>query len=219
MSARVLQQRAPGLATWCADHPAGTPGRGWERSVRAYLVAADDATVLVDPIAPAAGWDELDEAVERHGRAVVVLLSRAGHFRDAGELARRYAAAVHGHPAAADRGAPDYRPIAPRDRLPGDVDVLAFDVPGLDRTPLYLTSHRAIAPGDILVRAGGALRLWWVAEDESDERFLAERHIPTLRRWLDDPVDHVLTAHGAPVVGDGGRELEAAFGRPPWDVS
>ena len=89
----------------------------------------------------------------------------------------------------------------------------------LDHTPLYFSSHRAIVPGDIFVRAEGELRLWWVPEDEDDLRFLNERHIPTLRSWLESPVDHVLTSHGTPTIGGGGHELAAALARPIWSIS
>ncbi len=217
-----VKQDGPGLWCWSAPHPEWTPGGGWDQDVWAYCVDAEDAIVLVDPIAPLADEAvQLREAITSREKRVIVALSRAGHFRDSAAFAVEYQASIYGHPSAANRvphGA-EFHAVGPDDTLPGGARVLAFDVPGLDHTPLYFPSHSAIAPGDILLRAEGQLRLWWVPEDEADVRYLHERHIPALRRWLDSPVDRVLTSHGDPVLGRGAGELAAAFARPTWAVS
>lgn len=217
-----MREFAPGLWCWSAPHPDWTPGHGWEHDVWAFALEAEDAVVLVDPIAPL-GDDAARLASWVNGREkpVVIALSRAGHFRDAAVFARKHDAVVYGHAGAAGRVPPgvEFEALTERASLPGGAHVLSFDVPGLDHTPLYFPSHRAVAPGDILVREAGELRLWWVPEEEEDVRFLIERHIPALRRWLESPIDHVLTSHGGPVIGRGGDELSASFTRPTWAVS
>ena len=215
-------EHAPGLWCWSAPHPQWASGHGWEAEVWAYCVEADDALVLVDPITPTGdGGALLAALIETCQKPVAIALSRAGHFRDSARFARDFGASIYGHLAVAERVPSDvqFHAVSTGDVLPGAIRVLAFDVPGLDHTPLYLPSHRAIVPGDILVRAEGALRLWWVAEDDADVRYVNERHVPALRRWLDSPVDHILTSHGEPVLGGGGAELAAAFSRPPWAIS
>jgi hypothetical protein len=212
-----MRKLAPGLWGWSAPHPSWAPGVGWDEDVWAYGIDAGDVLLLVDPIAP----EQVGELVSRSEKPVAILLSRAGHFRDSAALAQRYGAAIYGEARAAER-VPDgveFRALSPGDGLPGGGHVLDYDVPGLDHAPLYLASHRAIVPGDILLRAEGELRVWWSPEDEDDVRFLEERHLPALRRWLDAPVDHVLTSHGEPVIGRGGDELAAALERPIWDVT
>ena len=206
---------APGLWRWSAGHPAWTPGHGWERIVNCYCVEAEDATLLVDPLVER--WTELDAIVERRGRPVHVLLSRAGHFRGSQEVHDRYSAPVWGHERARGRLRGDYRAVELGAELPGGARVLEYRQVH-DGTPLYLSSHRALVPGDIILAIDGELRVWWVAETEDEERELVEEHIPSLRVWLDLPLDHVLVSHGDYV--EGGRDaLAATFDRPPWDVS
>jgi hypothetical protein len=206
---------APGLWRWSVGHPAWTPGHGWERMVNCYCVEAEETTLLVDPLVEQ--WSELDAVVERRARPVHVLLSRAGHFRSSQEAHDRYDAPVWGHERARERLRGDYRVVHPGDDLPGRARVLEYRQV-YDGTPLYLSSHRALAPGDVVVAIDGELRVWWAAENEEELRELRQEHIPSLRPWLELPVEHVLVAHGAYV--EGGRdELAAAFARPPWDVS
>jgi hypothetical protein len=198
---------ARGLWRWSVDHPLWTPGHGWERIVNCYCVEAEDATLLVDPLVER--WAELD--------TVHVLLSRAGHFRSSQEAHDRYGGSVWGHERARERLRGDYRAVELGDQLPGGAHVLEYRQV-YDGTPLYFSSHHALAPGDIVVSIDGELRVWWVAENEDELRELHEEHVPSLLRWLELPVEHVLVAHGAYV--EGGRdELAAAFARPPWDVS
>jgi hypothetical protein len=218
-----VRELARGLWGWSSPHPGWGPGRGWDRDVWAYFVDAGDANLLVDPIAPAERDEasRLDALISSPGKPVVILLSRAGHFRDSASFAEEYGAAIYGESSAASR-VPDgiaFHAVTAGDALPGGAHVLAYDVPGLDHAPLYLSSHRAIVPGDILLRAEGELRVWWAPENEDDVRFLRERHLPALRRWLDAPVEHVLTSHGEPVIGRGADELAAALVRPTWTVS
>ena len=180
-----------------------------------YCVEADEATLLVDPLVER--WAELHAVVERRARPVHVLLSRAGHFRSSQEAHDRYGAPVWGHERGRERLRGDYRVVELGDDLPGGARVLAYRQV-YDGTPLYLPSHRALAPGDLVVSIGGELRVWWAAENEEELEELRHEHIPSLRPWLELPLEHVLVAHGAYV--EGGRdELAAAFARAPWDES
>ena len=220
--ASEVHQPLPGLWCWSSPHPEWTPGHGWDEDVWAYCVDTGDTIVLIDPIALRGDVpDPVDSLISSRGRPVVVALSRAGHFRDSALFARRFDATIFAEARAQPRVPQHgkFQPVSAGDSIPGGASVLPFDVPGLDHTPLYLPSHRAIVPGDILVRTEGELRLWWVPEDENDIRFLNERHVPALRRWLEQPVEHILTSHGEPVLGGGGEELAAAFARPIWAVS
>ena len=157
--------------------------------------------------------------MERAGAEVAVLLSRAGHFRSSQAVHDRYGALVYGNEHGRERLDPadDYRVVAAGDALPGAVRALESRAIH-DETPLYLASHEALAVGDLVVAVEGALRVWWVAESDDDVREYHEEHVPSIRAWLDLPIEHVLVSHGAYVPG--GREaLAAALARPPWDVS
>jgi hypothetical protein len=218
-----LEALAPGLTRWAAAHPAWQPGHGWEREVAAYLVETATATLLLDPLVPArdedAFWRWLDRELARLEKPVAVLLSRAGHFRSSQALHDRYGAIVYGNERARDRLDPvrDFRAVEPGSKLPGDVRALHTRAI-YDETPLFFPSHGALAVGDLVVSVENELRVWWVAEDEAEEREYHEQHVPSLREWLELPIEHVLVSHGDYVPG-GGAALAAAFDRPPWNVS
>jgi len=216
------EELAPGLRRWTAPHPAWEAGRGWERDVAAYLVETADAMLLLDPLVPTndlAFWQWLDAEVERAKKTVAVVLSRAGHFRSSQAMYDRYGAAVYGHERARDRLEPvrHYCAVAPGTEAPGGVQALSSRAI-YDETPLYFTSHGALGVGDLIVSVGGELRVWWVAENEAEVREYHEEHVPSLRKWLELPIEHVLVSHGDYVPG-GGAALATAFERPPWVAS
>lgn len=67
-----------GVFRWELPHPEWTPedaegGRGWERVVASYLFETADGPVLVDPLVPDDGWDELAGLLR--GRTPHVLLT------------------------------------------------------------------------------------------------------------------------------------------------
>ncbi len=78
-------------------------------------------------------------------------------------------------------------------------------------TPLYFHARRAVAIGDVFISRDDGLHVWW-GHSASDDAWYRERLVPSLRRWLDLPIEHVLVAHGDLV---GPEELEAALARPP----
>jgi hypothetical protein len=199
-----VDELAPGLWRWTAEHPEWRPGEGWEPVVSCFYVEADDATVVIDPQLPAGVeearfWLHLDEDVGRRGRPVAVLLTTPYHRRSADVVAGRYGARV-------------YDGARPGDELPGGARVLE---PCDGASPFWLPSHGALAVGDALISVGGELRVWWVFHGEEDERDFRERWLPFLRSWLELPVEHVLVGHGEHVRG--GRDaLAAALEREPY---
>ena len=213
---------APGLWSWTAAHPEWQSGLGWGAEVRCFYVETDDATLVVDPLVPADEaerfWHALDRDVERRGRPVAVLLTQAAHARSASAVAARYDANVWGHEYARPKvgGAP-FHAVAPDDNAAGGARVLGVDQePDGSGTPLYLASHRAVAVGDVFIVVDGELRIWW-AHGASSGSWYRERLLPSLRRWLEFPIDHVLVAHGEQVEG-GSDQLAAALERPPYDM-
>jgi hypothetical protein len=217
-----VEELAPGLWAWTARHPDWQPGFGWPEEVRCFYAEAADATLLVDPLVPDDErdrfWDALDRDVERRRLPVAVLLTQAAHARSAGEVARRYEAEVRGHELARGKvgGAP-FQALEPGDAVAGGALALEFDQePGGSGTPLYLASHEALAVGDVLISIDGELRVWW-AHGASDEDWYRRRLLPSLRAWLELPIERVLVAHGEQVRG-GVEEIAAALERPPYDA-
>jgi glyoxylase-like metal-dependent hydrolase (beta-lactamase superfamily II) len=207
---------APGLWWWTARHPESKPNQTWDPVVRCFYVETADATAVVDPLVPhdeaARFWDALDRDVERRRRPVAVLLTQAAHARSAREVAARYGAEIWGHHGAREKvGDASFRVVRPSDEVPGG-RVLEFDQEERGSgTPLYFPSHRAVAVGDVFIARDDGLRVWW-GHGASDDRWYVERLVPSLRRWLELPIDHVLVAHGPQVAPS---ELAAALERPP----
>lgn len=209
---------APGLWWWTARHPDWQPSQSWDPEVRCFYAEAEDATLIVDPLVPHDEperlWSALDDDTGRRGLPVAVLLTQAAHARSAGEVASRYDAGVWGHEGARQKvGRVPFHTIAPGDEAPGDALALEFDQePRGSGTPLYLRSHRAVAIGDVFIAVDGELLVWWGHGAWAD-RWYRESLIPSLRRWLELPIEHVLVAHGELV---GPEELAAALERPPY---
>ena len=218
-----MEPLAAGLWRWSTPHPGWRPGHGWEERVASYYVAAPGAALLIDPLIHQRDGgvllSELDSRIAEHGEPVHILLSRAGHFRSSQLLHDRYDAPVWGHERGCERLSPtsDYRVVDAGAELPGESQVLGYRQV-YDATPLFVRSHAAIVPGDMVVAVGGELRFWWVSENEHDEREYQDEHLPSLAPWLELPIEHVLVSHGEYVAG-GGRALAGAFSRPPWAVS
>ena len=215
-----VDEIAPGLWSWTAPHPEWEPTHAWDADVRCFYVEADDATLVVDPLVPAEAadrfWRALDDDVERRRAPVAVLLTQAAHARSAGEVANRYGTDVWGHELARDKvaGAP-YHAIGPGSTLAGGTRTLEVDQePGASATPLYFPSHRALAVGDVLISVDGLLRIWWT-HGASEDEWYGGRLVPSLRRWLELDIEHLLVAHGDHVTG-GLDELAAALERPPF---
>jgi hypothetical protein len=217
-----VDELAPGLWRWTARSPDWSPGMSWEPEVSCFYAETGEATVLVDPLVPEDEaerfWSALDRDVERRKLRVAVLLTQAAHARSAGEVAQRYGGGVWGHEGARPKvGDAPFTAVEHGDELPGGVRALRFDQePGGSGTPLFLPSHGALAVGDVFISIDGELRVWWGDKHENGDWY-AERLLPSLRRWLELPIERLLIAHG-PQVGGGVDELAAALERPPHSL-
>jgi hypothetical protein len=207
---------AAGLWWWTARHPDWKPTQSWEPDVRCFYCEAEEATLVVDPLVPADDsarfWEALDRDVERRGRPVAVLLTQAAHARSAGTVASRYGASVWGHPKARSKvGEVQFHEVSPGDDVPGG-HALEFDQQENGTgTPLFLRSQGALAVGDVFISRADGLRVWWGHGASSDDWYY-EHLLPSLWRWLELPIEHVLVAHGPQVRPD---DLVAALDRPP----
>jgi hypothetical protein len=210
-----------GLWRWTARHPEWHPGE-FGAEVAAYAVRADGVTLLIDPLLPEGGTraavlEALDGIVD--GPAAI-LVTIPYHARSSEELAARYGAAIHGHPATAKRlgDASAFRVAEPGAALPGGARAFAIGRPRRFELPMWLPSQRAVVFGDAVVETGGELRVWaQSAVDEGRRRFHRERFNPTLEPLVGLDPRRVLVTHGEPVL-EGGRDALAAAlaGEPFW---
>ena len=204
----------PGLWWWTARHPDWQPEQSWRPEVRCFYLETDEATLVVDPLVPPddedAFWTALDRDVERRGLPVCVLLTQAAHARSAGDVAARYGAEVWGPAHASGKvGGARFRAVLPGDRVPGGQALEFEQEPGGSGTPLYFVSHAAVAVGDVFIARDDGLHVWG-GHGTSDETWYRERLLPSLRRWLELPIRHVLVAHASPSAPKGSRRASSA---------
>lgn len=193
-----LQRITDGLWRWTAQHPewdAEEDGE-WDREVGCVLYAADDATVLIDPLVvpedDSAAWAPLDRVVQERGLPVVVLTTIAFHARSREAAVRRY----------------DARDVRGPEGLPASVVAQPF--PAAAETMYWLPAVATLVPGDRLLNPEGrGLRPSPPSWTGLMPRPLdAPELAGVLRPLLDLPVERVLVSHGEPVL-DGAREALA----------
>ena len=212
----AIAEILPGVHHWTAPHPK-----------HGFIVSSywlDDGGVAIDPLVP------VDEGIEWFAQratppAAVVLCNRH-HYRQSGAFHERFGCPVlvprlglheftHAEPVS---------PYDPGDELPGGL--LAVEVGSLspDDGGLYLESLRALWLADTVVRHSTPdSRPGFVADFLMDDPPATKRGIlRALESILEThEVEHVMLAHGDPMLADGGeqlRELIAAGGRTADDA-
>lgn len=194
----AMQEIAPGLWHWTARHP----HLGSE--VSSYYLL--DERVAIDPLLPSEGtrWFEERDAIPEH-----VLLTNRHHDRHSWELHDAFGCEIHcienGIGELEGRG--PVTPFAFGDELPGGIVVHEVDAISPDETALYIPGHRALACADGVVRlAGGDLE--FVPDKLMDNpEYTKSGLLHAYRGLLGLDFEHLLLAHGAPLVGDGKRAL------------
>lgn len=193
-----MNEIAPGLWHWTAPHPhIGI-------DVSSHYLAAE--RVLLDPLLPAEGLEWFEE----HGRPEHVLMTNRHHDRDAWRFREAFGCTVHcvrnGLHEVAERGPAEA--FDSGDELPGGI--VAYEVGAIcpDETALHVPRHRALACADGVVRwpADGALTFvpdQFMDAPEQTKKGLREAY----RGLLELDFEHLLLAHGDPVVGTGKEAL------------
>lgn len=198
-SEALLREVLPGVHHWTAMHPSiGMP-------VSSYYV--ESAGVLVDPKAPDEGLD----ALVGLGRPQQVVLTSGLHVRDSAGFADAFDCVVR-----APRGA--------EPRVEGKLDAVPYDdgeevAPGVvglvigrlapDEGALHLQEERAIVFADALNHYGNAPTFFpdhLLGDDPpAVKRALTEAFESVLVREF----DHLLFAHGDPIIRGGKAALRA----------
>jgi hypothetical protein len=193
-----VQEIVPGIFHWTALHPR------IKTDVSSYYLSEE--RVLIDPMKPAEGlgW------FEGHGAPVAILLTNRHHWRQTGAFVDAFGCTVH----ASRPGMHEFthgeqvEPFDFGDELPGGI--VAHEVGAIcpDECALFIPRRRALACADGLVRMNGDPGFVpdHLMGDDADEvkRGLREAYA----RLADLDVEHLLLAHGDPVVGDGKATLE-----------
>jgi hypothetical protein len=196
-----MEEIAAGIWHWAARHP------GIGIRVHSYYLGAE--RVLIDPIAPVDGLEWFAE----HGPPTDILLTNRHHYRSSGLFVERFGVTVH----CVREGMHEFargEAVAPfdfGDELAGGV--VAHQIGALcpDETALYVPARRALAVADGVVRwqEGGPLGFvpdYLMDEPEPTKTGLRDAY----RSLVELDFEHLLLAHGDPLVGNG-REQLAAF--------
>ncbi|HWC86996.1 MAG TPA: MBL fold metallo-hydrolase [Solirubrobacteraceae bacterium] len=195
----------PGLWHWTARHD------HIESNVSSYYLAGE--RVLIDPMTPPPGLEWFEEnGVPEH-----IVLSNRHHDRHAWLLRESFSATVHcvrnGLYELEGRGPVEAFDFG--DELPGGVFVHEVDAICPDETALYIPAHRALVCADGVVRWRGGDELTFVPDQLMDDPEATKGRLrDAYRRLLEElDFDHLLLAHGDPIVGDGKQALRRFLNR------
>lgn len=200
-----MKEILPGIWHWTAPNP----------SIGDALVSSywlDQGGVFIDPLLPR------DEGIEwfaaRPTPPAAVVLTNRHHYRDSGAICERFGCRVHVPNAALHHftGGEPVLGYQPGDELPGGLQAFVIDSLSPDEDGLFLESAGAIWVGDTIVRSttDPDSRIGWVLDSLMDNP--AETKNGLLQAFaevLDDRrFEHLLLAHGLPLVGNGRSELD-----------
>jgi hypothetical protein len=191
---------APGILHWTARHP--------RIGIDVSSYCLTESSILIDPIAPAEGVQWFGEqGIE----PAEIWLTNRHHYRSSADFVAAYGCGVRCHRA----GLHEFthgEPVTPFDF--GEAladDTVAHEVGAIcpEETGLHLPRMLALALADGLVRYGdgpvGFVPDHLIGDDaEPVKAGLAA----AFERLLELDFEHLLLAHGEPVIGDGHAVLE-----------
>lgn len=186
-----MEEIAPGIWHWTVKHPK----IGWD--VSSYFLPETGA--LLDPLIPPEGMERLEEL----GPPREIVLSNRHHYRHCGELAERFGLRVRA-PRVGMHEFDDDAPVDPYDfgeELAGG-SIVVHEVGGIcpDEAALHIPSVNALSVADGVIHYDG---LTFVPDELMDEPEQTKRALKEAYARLADELEfeHLLTAHGEPVVG------------------
>lgn len=203
-----MREILPGVWHWTTVH------ERWGIVISSYHLERE--RVAIDPRVPEEGLDWFEE----HGPPRAALLSNRHHYRDAGRYAERFGCPVYVSRLGVQEFGPDrpVRTFGAGEVLPGDVDAIGIGGICADETALLIPAHRAVALADGLVRMPQGGPLGFVPDAlMHDPARTKDALLRAYAELLDREIDHLLLAHGDPVIGDGREALRRfldAGGRP-----
>ena len=196
-----MQEVVAGIFHWTAHH------ERIDKDVSSYYLVAE--RVLLDPMTPAEGvaW------FQDKGAPAQIVLTNRHHYRHSASFVEAFGCTVwcNRHGMHELEGRQDVEPFDAGDELPGGVLTREVGAICPDETALHMPALRALACADGLVRMAGDGPVGFVPDhllgDDPDS--VKAGLIHAYRGLLDLDFEHLLLAHGNPLVADG----KAALGR------
>jgi len=197
-----MREILPGIIHWEAVHPK------IHMKVSSYWLAEEG--VAIDPILPeelGVGWFADQPRPPR-----AVLLSNRHHFRAAKSFQEAFDCPVYCNRAGLHEFGPEESVTGfdPGDELPGGLRAERIGALCPDETALHIPARRALAMADAVVRAGEEGELGFVPDGLMDDPAKTKRALLlAIERVLAEVAfEHLLLAHGAPLLGDGRAQLQ-----------
>lgn len=208
-----MREIIQGVFHWTAFH------EGIKSQVSSYYLAGP--RVVIDPLLPADGFRPGGDPVEwlaEHGPPSAILLTNRHHYRHSGRLVEEFEIPVRASRPGMHEFSAEQRvePFDFGDRLAEGVVAHEIGAISPDETALEIPAAAAIAVADGIVRFDAPdAQLGFVPDVLLGDDPAGVRHglCVSYRRLLELDFEHLLLAHGLPVVGDGKRELEAFLAR------
>jgi len=200
-----MQEVLAGVRHWSAHHP--------KLGIVVSCYWLEAGGVLIDPVVPE--QEGLEWFASRSQEPAAVLLTSRHHLRESVRFAERFGCPIHCSRAGLHEfaGGPGVVGFEPGEHLPGGVIACAVGAICPDETALHLPRQRALAMADGVVRggplgAGGPLG--FVPDSLMDDPPATKRGLLAACERLLEELDfeHLLLAHGGPVIGDGRALLE-----------
>jgi hypothetical protein len=194
-----MNEIVPGAFHWSARHPK------IGMDVSSYFL--QEAGALIDPMLPPQGISWFPDRPPR----LIVLTSRH-HFRDSAAFVEEFGidAWCHEDGLHEFKDGPQVRGLRTGDQPAPGIEVLPMNTISPDDVVLGIDVDRgALAFGDSLVHFGNG-RIGFVPDRLIGENPEAVKSATrdAAARLLDRDFEHLLFAHGDPIVGDGRRVLE-----------
>jgi hypothetical protein len=200
-----MDEILPGIWHWITPNP-----NIGDTLVSSYWL--EQSGVLIDPLL--SEQVDLDWLAARPTPPQAVVLANRHHYRDSGAVHERFGCRVHVPNAGLHEFADREHVVGyePGSELPGGLSAFVVGSLSPDEDGLFLGSASAIWIGDTIVRSmtDRCGRIGWVPDslmDDPDETKagLLQAFSEVL---ADYQFEHLLLAHGLPLIGDGRAELE-----------
>jgi hypothetical protein len=194
-----VREIAPGVVHWTAIHP------NFNMEVSSYWLPAE--RVMLNPLAPP---DEL-------GDPAAVVLTNRHHYRSSGEVAGRAGCPVY-VPREGMHEFTSGEPVTPYgdgDEPVGGLHAHHIGAISDDEYAIAIPGQRALAVADGVVRGPAGGPLGFVPDHlmGDDPEAVKAGLRAAYARLLDDVAfEHLLLAHGTPLVGDGASALRSLVG-------
>lgn len=199
-----MNEILPGVWHWSAPHP----NLGGIR-VSSYWLESEG--VAIDPLVPETGLEWFEQ---RSTPPAAIVLSNRHHYRDSARFHERFGVRVH-VPEAGMHEFTEGQPVdayVPGQTLPGGLRAIEIGALAPDDGGLYLASASALVLADAVVRSASHPdgKIGWVIDQLMDDPPQTKRGLlAALGRILDElEFEHLLLAHGLPLIGSGRSELE-----------